>query len=820
MIGIVGHILLLLAFVATLLSGAAYFWAARDNAPNEREWVRIGNALWVVMTVATIVVSILMLVLSFGHRFDYAYIYQTTSRDLHPKFLFSSLWAGQEGSFLLWIIFSAITGITAFLWVPKTYRAPVMAVMALCQAFLISMIVGIQIGPIKIGSDPFMLLKDRFPDAPMLQVPGFVPADGNGLNDLLKNPWMVIHPPTLFVGFTLMLVPFSFAVAALWKRKYSEWIRPAMPWMALALGVLGLGIMMGGYWAYVTLSFGGYWAWDPVENSSLVPWLIGVAAMHAMLVQRKSGGAHKAALLLSILAFIFTVYSTFLTRSGILGDISVHSFVDLGLSGQLLIWICVMAIVGLGLFAWRYRELPTPDKEPPYLSREFLIFSGAMVIAGLAAVVILGTSAPILGRLFRENPSAVPISFYNEWSLPISILFVLLLSLGQLFWWHKMTVAQINKVVFKPLALSVFSTLLFLPAFVALGSRPRLEAPSMEVVTANFLGQLGEGWAQYGYPLQLLLLVLVSFFALYSNVTVLWRIGRGNARLVGGSLAHIGVAIFLLGVIASSGFNRPLSRTGVLMGADRDNFVLTSGETRRVGGYTVTYSGREKTEEGYDRFLIDFESSRGQTFQMRPVVYESTTMQWIQHPDVRMWFFKDLYVAVSPAAMFELPDDASAETGEVELTPGQTVKLGDDDYRIRFIRYDPVVPAELLPENTEVAVAAELEVTEVATGNVETVRPIFGVDADNRPFYLQARVAQWNLTTTFVRMDPTTEALTLGIEGVKVMPEDWVVVQAYEKPFINLVWLGTILITLGFGFAYYRRWYDLHYARSGKEDEG
>ena len=193
----------------------------------------------------------------------------------------------------------------------------VMAVVALCAAFLLSMTVGLKLGPLPIGASPFISLADKFPDAPMLQVAGFVPADGQGLNDLLQNPWMVIHPPTLFVGFTLLMVPFAFAAAGLVTRRYTQWVRPALPWALAGAGILGIGIMMGGYWAYETLSFGGWWAWDPVENASLVPWLFSVAGLHAMIVQKKTSAGHKSALALTVIAFQFVIYSTFLTRSAL-----------------------------------------------------------------------------------------------------------------------------------------------------------------------------------------------------------------------------------------------------------------------------------------------------------------------------------------------------------------------------------------------------------------------------------------------------------------------------------------------------------------------
>ncbi|NNF05036.1 MAG: cytochrome c biogenesis protein CcsA, partial [Rhodothermales bacterium] len=435
--GIIGKLLILVAIVATAMSGLGFLKASGDGSA-ARFFKRVGRAGWLAMTLASLASFGLLMWLSVNHRFEYAYVFENTSLALGLDYLIAATWAGQEGSFLLWIVMNALVGL-AVIRFARDYEAPVMAVIALCQFFLLSMIVGLQLGPLSIGASPFATLAEKFPDAPMIQA-GVLPTDGQGLNDLLQNYWMVIHPPVLFSGFASMIVPFAFAVTALWKRKYTQWVRPALPWTLFAVMALGVGITLGGYWAYETLSFGGYWAWDPVENSSLVPWLIGIAAVHTMIVQKRSGHSQKASLFLAILAYMLVVYSTFLTRSGILGDISVHSFVDLGLYNQLLLWILTMGVVGFGLFALRYRELPVPEKEPSMLSREFMIFSGAMLLCAVAAVIITGTSAPILGRIFRDSPSAVPLEFYNKWTLPLSVLFVFLAGLGQLFWWNRMSV--------------------------------------------------------------------------------------------------------------------------------------------------------------------------------------------------------------------------------------------------------------------------------------------------------------------------------------------------------------------------------------------
>lgn len=809
MLGAIGHLLILVAFVACGLAGLAFVQAAQTEGA---EWRRIGRAAWMVVLVGLIGASGILFYLLLTHQFQFAYVYQQTSRDLPTYFLISSFWAGQEGSFLLWTLMMGATG-AILLRTAKRYEAPVMAVISFCTLFLISMVVGLKFGPLQIGASPFATLAEKFPDAPMLQVPGFIPADGSGLNDLLQNYWMVIHPPTLFVGFTLMVVPFAYALSALWKRKYTQWVRPALPWALAATMILGTGIALGGYWAYETLSFGGYWAWDPVENSSLVPWLVGIAGIHSMIIQKKSGRGHKSALLLSILAYLLVIYSTFLTRSGILGDVSVHSFVDLGMMNQLLLWIGAMAIAGFGLFAYRYRELPTPEREPHFLSREFMIFCGAMLLVATAAVIGVGTSSPILGRLFREAPSTVPIEFYNKWTLPISIGFVFLAGLGQLFWWNKMNVENVNRVLLKPIALSVASTvaiLVFTPFIEKTVSAAAGSTQGSALTQAGLAGGLEQFWGTYGTGLLLLMLIFVTFFALYGNGFVLWRIGRGNPRLAGGATAHVGFAVMVLGIIFSSGFSEPLARgNGVQIGDARDNFVLSRGETRLVNGYQVTYAGTERTSRGRPLYILNFVDPQGRTFTLKPEVYKSAQDQWIQHPDHKIYPDRDIFVAVSPSPMFEAPtstaSDEVQEGGELSIARGDSVVLGHEEYLLKFINYRTDIDPEMLPDSTEIAVAAVLDVTHLSSGQTRRLSPIYMIMEDRSQQFLQNRLGDWNLGITFTGMNVDSGTINLYIEGVDVMPEDWLVVQAYEKPFINLLWFGFLLLTAGFGLAIARR---------------
>lgn len=822
MIGIVGHVVLLLAWIATALTIFGFYQSTQTQSSG---WHRVGRYSWFAMSAAVLIASGILYYLLVTHQFQYAYVYQNTSLELPKIFLVSAFWAGQEGSFLLWIGMMVVIGLALIRWAGE-YEAPVMTVVGVSQFFLLSMIVGLDLGTISIGSSPFSTLAERFPDAPMLQVPGFIPADGSGLNDLLQNYWMAIHPPTLFVGFAAMVVPFAFAVAALWKRRYVDWVRAALPWTLFAVMALGVGIALGGYWAYVTLSFGGYWAWDPVENSSLVPWLIGVAAFHSMIIQKRSGSGYKAALILSILAYMLVIYSTFLTRSGILGDVSVHSFVDLGLHNQLLIWIAGMGIVGFGLYAFRYRELPSPDKEPAMLSREFLIFSGAMLVTALAAVILVGTSAPILGRIFRDNPSAVPLDFYNTWTLPLSLGFVFLAGIAQLFWWNKMDLATINRVLLRPLSLAVVSTiavLVFTPFIDRTVNREALER-----IAGDPMAQMGifsgfmDFWAVYGTGIQMLLLIFAAFFALYGNGSVLIRVARGNLRMVGGALTHVGFALLVLGIMASSGFSRPLAQaTGVQIGDSRDNFVLTRSESRTVAGYQVTYRGRDYTDRGRPEYVLDFVDPRGREYTLRPVVYKSNQDQWIQHPALRLAPDRDLYVAVTPSAMFESDEERAEKGGMISLSPGDSTVIGDREYAVALRRLETRVASDLLPEDTDIAVGAVLEITHLPTGLVRELQPIYLIMQDRTQQYIQNRVRDWNMTVTFTGIELETGTASLAFEGVDVMPEDWIVVQASEKPFINVLWFGFLVMTAGMVVSIVRRSQDARFShrRRRREEE-
>ncbi|MFB6232234.1 MAG: heme lyase CcmF/NrfE family subunit [Salinibacter sp.] len=831
MLGSIGELLLLVAFVACGLSALAFFWAVRaeESSASEDVWKRTGRWAWSAMSGAVMGASGILWYFLFTHQYQYAYVYEQSSNGLPWHYLFSTFWAGQEGSFLLWALMMCGVGGLLIAYVQREYETPVMAIVGLCQLFLLSMIAGLQFGPVEIGASPFARLSEEFANAPIFQQnPGFVPADGQGLNELLQNPWMTIHPPVLFLGFSAMVVPFAFALAALWKKRYTEWVRPAMPWTLFAVLALGVAIAMGGYWAYVTLSFGGYWAWDPVENSSLVPWLIGVAAFHTMLVQKKSGSSHKASLLLSITAYLMVIYSTFLTRSGILGDVSVHSFVSLGLYNQLLLWIAVLGVLGFGLFAYRYGELPVPDEEPRTLSREFMILSGAMLICATAAVIILGTSAPIFGQIFRDNPSAVPQSFYNKWTLPLALGFVFLAGLGQLFWWKKMDVATINQVLIKPITLATVSTIAVLvltPFAEQTLIVPSATEGAAQMASASLAGGLAEFWSVYGFAIQMLLLLFVGFFSLFGNGLVLWRILRGNPRMAGGALSHVGFALVILGLLASSGFDRALPRVGTTYLANedempRENFVVAKNQTRVVNGYRVTYVGKAKNHEGHTQYILDVRDPRGRTFTLKPVAYQGSGGQWFKDPDVQRFLEKDLFFSVTPKAATGVGQKSGPPGGEFQLAEGDSTVLGEKKYAVAFHGFKVLkgpstatTSHKRVPENAKMAVGARLHVTNLETQETRSLMPIYMVMDDNSQQYIENRVKDWGLSMSFTEMDVNSGKATFAVQGVSVMPENWVVVQAYTKPLISLLWVGIFVLAAGFVVSIGRRVQDIRFRR-------
>ena len=362
-----GQFFVVLSFVASLLSFVSYLISSQSKLEaNHRSWMKLGTYSFYTHILSAFLVFGILFYIIFNHYFEYFYAWSHSSKALPFKYLLSCFWEGQEGSFLLWTIWHCVLSLFIIHRKDK-WVAPVMTVVALTQVFLASTLLGIHFGEINIGTTPFMLLRDQMAGAPIFQQPNYLSMvqDGNGLNPLLQNYWMVIHPPVLFLGFASTLFPFALTVAALWKRNYDDMIKPLLQWSVFSCMILITGIMMGGAWAYESLNFGGYWAWDPVENASLVPWIVMLAGLHTLMIYKSAGYSLKSTLVFFIFSFILILYSTFLSRTGILGDRSVHAFTGEGSSlfYHLLIFMFMLLGFVLTLFFSNYKYISYVKKE-------------------------------------------------------------------------------------------------------------------------------------------------------------------------------------------------------------------------------------------------------------------------------------------------------------------------------------------------------------------------------------------------------------------------------------------------------------------------
>lgn len=827
-IGDLGHLFVIASFVTSLISVFTYWKANSANVETKDQWLQNARVAFYLHGTAVIGVVTCLFIIIYNHYFEYHYAYSHSDSRLPLHYLISTFWNGQEGSFLLWIFWQVVLGIF-LIRTQRAWEAPVMVVFGLVQAFLASMILGVVIPfiNIKLGSSPFILLRDAIDDPIFKLQPDFIPKDGSGLNPLLQNYWMVIHPPTLFLGFALTLPPFAFCIAGLWQRKYSEWIKPALPWALLGAGILGLGILMGGYWAYETLNFGGYWNWDPVENAVYVPWLVLIASIHTMIIYKNSQAALKTAMILNISVFVLILYSTFLTRSGILGDASVHSFTDLGLSGQLLIYLLFFTVAAIFLAAIRWKEIPSSEKEASIYSREFWIFLGATTLCLMGFQVLLPTSIPVynsLVELFGGESNLAPpadqIGFYSKFQLWFGILVALISGTGQFFWWKRMEKEKLKKEILPPILISLI-------VFAIIISIAKVYEPAY------------------------VLLTLAGVYLIVSNLKVLSSVIKVNPSLSGGALAHIGIGMMLIGVMFSSGYSKvvSLNNTGMLISKDlptefnRDNLLLFINEPRTMGGYEIEYLG-ERVEprkiSGYvskndidltmdpykvvARKDIEFKGkkilSAKDTFEINPenTYYEIELRRngnveallfprvqinpsmggFVASPDIKRNIGRDLYTHVSlPMNREEEPEWSKME--EVRVRINQQFFVNDYVAVLEEVtRINEIEGLQLSDE--DVAVKAKIKVT--GERNTYYSEPIFLIKDKTQVGRLPSEINDLGVRIALLNIHPESNEFSLGLN---TRQKDWVIIKAMEKPLINILWLGTGVLMVGFSIAMIRR---------------
>jgi len=838
-IGPFGHLMVIIAFVAALVAAFSYWYQSKQQDRfAQASYLRFARVAFGVHALAVLGTIISLFIIIYNHYYEYHYAWSHSSNNLPVHYMISCFWEGQEGSFLLWIFWHVLIG-SILMFNAKSWEGSVMTVFALVQAFLVSMILGVVIPglDIKIGSDPFALLRNVM-DAPIFATnPDFVPEDGTGLNPLLQNYWMVIHPPTLFLGFAGTLVPFAFCIAGLRNKMYKEWVKPALPWAQLTAVVLGIGIMMGAYWAYETLNFGGYWNWDPVENAVYIPWLVLVAAIHVMITFRKKDTALKASMILVIASFILVLYATFLTRSGVLGESSVHSFTDLGLSGQLLVYLFAFLGIAIAYLVRAWKDLPSTSEEISTYSREFWIFMGATTLCLAAFQVVLPTSIPVFNSIIEAfggtsdmAPPADQVAFYTKFQLWFGVAIALLSGTGQFFWWKKMDAQKLKSALTIPLII----TLLLTSAIIVGGN---VTQPSYIV------------------------LLLAAIYSVVSNTSILIRLGKSNIKLSGGAVTHIGVALMLIGILFSSGYSRVISlnTSGMLYNKEfsdemnRENLLLFRGQPEKMNDYTLVYEGQYMESEdvpGYiDKedliflndpykaiakkdlahkgttyanagdtiqlynentyFRIGYTREDGQQFTLYPRIQDNPQMGLVPSPDISNFWDRDLYTHITNMA----DPEAEAKWNEAESF---TLAMGDTFYVNDFVAVlDKVYRVEDVPGVTlnqgDVAVKANIRVL----GNLRDydLQPIFLVK-DQSVGMVPDQSADIGVRATFENISPEDGTFTFSIETSQ---RDWIIMKAVEMPFINILWIGTIIMSIGFGIAVYRRFGEFRKSERDKQ---
>ncbi len=779
--GILGNFFIVLSFVSALLATVSY--ALHTFKPIDSNWKLIARWSFIIHIVSAIAIGICLFYILLNGYFEYHYAFQHSSKELPLRYVLSCFWEGQEGSTWLWMFWQAILGIV-LLRILKQWESPVLAVVSSVQLFLACMLLGVVVFDYQTGSNPFTLLrlhKDMM-DMPFVKSASYLESiNGRGLNPLLQNYWMTIHPPTLFLGFASTLVPFAYGIAGLLTKQYTQWVKPVMPWVVFSVMILGTGILMGGAWAYESLSFGGFWAWDPVENASLVPWIIMVAALHVLLIYRHNNGSIFSSFLFVILSFLLIVYSTFLTKSGILGNSSVHAFTDMGMSGLLLVFLFFYIILSCYLLVINYKTLPSNVQEDELWSREFWIFIGALILAIAGFQIIFSTSLPVINKIFNTNyaPPVDIIGYYNAWQIPFTIIIVLLMAVTQFFKWRTSSIREITKRLTKSALIALVLTIICCATL-------RID------------------------KVALVLLFFVSTWSVLSNADYWFRALKFKTAKAGASIAHMGFALIMLGTLISQYKQQVISKNvgstdisklqeGI---KNNENVMLVKGDTTVLGNYYVVYNNKRK--QGVNIFYdMDYlqrnpDGSYYKLFTLSPLVQMNERMGNIAEPDTRHFLTKDIYTHVSFVDLSHEQetnhDDHFKETEQKNLIAGDTIFASNAILVLEGLIKD-IDKTKLNLKPTDIALAARFVVYDMNKQSY-IAQPIFVV-RDNFLVPVEAEVKPLGLSITFKELNTSTGAIDVVIKEKEGQQKDYIVMKAIVFPGINILWIGAIIMIIG-----------------------
>ncbi len=830
--GNMGNTFVVLSFVGALLSFFSYYLASKNV-----DFKKLARFSFNLHSFAVLGIIATLFFMLFNHYFEYQYVYQHSNKAMDMKYILSCFWEGQEGSFLLWTFWNIVLGgILKRQLKNNEWEVPVMTVFSLVQVFLASMLLGIYFIDYKIGSNPFLLLREHslFQNLPFLKNPNYLSKiDGRGLNPLLMNYWMTIHPPTLFLGFASTLVPFAFAIAALWNRSYASWQKIALPWTYFGILILGIGILMGGAWAYEALSFGGFWAWDPVENSSLVPWLILVAAGHTMIINKNKGGSLFTTHLLAIGGFLLVLYSTFLTRSGVLGNASVHAFTDLGMTGQLVLYVLTFIFISVFLlitnqlfrvsyivgsllllffgllygyktyllmvwigasvvvtFISYYKFFPKEKEEEDLYSREFWMFLGSLLFLLSGLIITYFTSIPVINKLFGTEYAPPKVPVYNVWIVPFTILILIVIASAQFLKYKKTNAKQFYKRISYSFGLAVLFGL----------------ACSIPLYFLNGFSSSDQKWNLISYSM----LFITGLFAVFANVDYWLNILKGNIKKSGASIAHIGFALILIGALISTSKKVVLSKNTATkkvssLGSDFDDkksILLTQGDTLTMGPYLVTYTG--KKQEGINfYFNIDYlklnkDHKPELDFTLIPRVQDNPLMGKAPEPATKHYLSRDIYTHVTYAVLSV--DTTIKKKNAYASAKNYIGHVGDTLFSSNAIIIIDSLRTNLNKEQYQKNDSL-LEVTVVlraidAQSNEFKALPKY-IIKNNVVIPQEDVIDKLGLKFVFWKINPEEGTIEITMSEKLVNNKDFIVMEAYVFPYINILWLGCLIMAIG-----------------------
>lgn len=557
---------------------SAYTFAVAVRAASGRPHLLAAARLGAYAAATTVLLGVLLLSYAFvSHDFGIRYVGRYSDRATHWVYLLTALWGGQDGSLLWWLLLTSVNVVVAVRWLSGRYRQ--------LQPWVIATLM------VVVGFFGVLMV---FAANPFEPVPTGPRPDGEGLNALLRNPWMIVHPPALYAGFVTCTVPFAFAVAALVTgRLDNEWIVAVRKWMLAAWVLLTTGNVLGMIWAYEELGWGGKWAWDPVENASLLPWLTASAYVHSTMVQERRGLFKVWNVVLIATTFFLTILGTFLTRSGLVA--SVHAFAQSSIGDYFLWFMALIVATTVGLLVWRWPLLRTRGRVESLLSRESTFIVNNWALLALMLFVLVSTLFPLLAEQTTGEKLLLGAPHFNLWVPPIGLVVFALMGLAPLFGWRKTSPEALRTAFTWPLVALVGGGLLHL----ALGHWVGM--PAIALSDAPFPGALGEvmRYVSAAYPLITVALAAFNVTVIVQEVhrglrvrreatqgrearepllTSLLRLVEKNRRRYGGYVVHLGVTLAYLGF------------AGEAWSVHRE-VTLLPGETAALGGYSFRYPG-------------------------------------------------------------------------------------------------------------------------------------------------------------------------------------------------------------------------------------